>query len=250
MKIFKSIKLEDNIKEDNLLLLYEQKIEERKLELSKLDYLLQSKRKEVVIILEEKKILNEELTKLETAKNNLEVELKKISERLEILIKLEIEEREAALSTQTLIKNEISKKYPLHNDMESMRNDSDILSYQKEKLQNKCRTLKEEEYYLIEVKKEISLSLDKFNHLGEEISAAEERLKVLLDRENTIKGKSYKQFYSDLGLNKANNLFKVSLTKKTKTIQRCAAITKKGERCCKRSLPKSKFCSIHSNLLQ
>lgn len=249
MKIFDSIKFDNNKKKENLLLLYEQKIEERKQELSQLDNLLKSKRYEIAKVLEEKNLVSDELKKFKTEKTKMESELDNIRENLELLHTMETQEKEAAMSINSqisLLKNEATEKYILQNDIDKMKFDYETLTVQIAESQNKLKTLKQEEEYLAQVKKEIGLSIEKFHNLEDEISTANIRLTTLQEKERDLESKSYKQFYKNLGLNKINNSNKISLTKKAKAVQRCAAITKKGERCCKKSLPKSKFCTIHA----
>lgn len=249
MKIFNSIKFGENNKDENLLLLYEQKIEERKQELLKFDDILKSKRKEIARVEEERKLLVNESKKLETEKIELELELEKVRANIELLHTMEIEEREVALSINSqisLLKNEANEKYLLQNDIEKMKSEYDVLTDQIKESQNRLKALKHEEDYLTQVKKEISLSIEKFQSVEEEISLADERLKILLDREKKLESKSFKQLYNNLVLNKIKNSNKISLTKKAKNTPRCTAITKKGERCCRKSLPNRKLCSIHS----
>jgi hypothetical protein len=253
MKIFNAIRLLNKKQDENLVLLYEQKLEERKLELSKLDELLRTKRNEVVRGVEEKRKLDEELEKLKLAKNRVNDEFENISNRLELMVKLQKQETEFVMPIYTQISlpnNETNPEYLIRNDIETKRNEYNLLTLQTAKLQKRLKALKDEEAYLVEIKKEISISIEKFNRLEEEISSAEKRLKKLQEREKTTESKSFKQFYSNLGLNKANNPFKISLNKKTKDTQRCAAITKKGERCCKQSQPKGKLCLIHSKIVK
>lgn len=249
MKIFDSIKFSDNKKNENLLLLYEQKIEERKKELSQLDNLLRSKRFEISKILEEKKLVTNEIKEIRSEKTKLERELDSIRENLEMLHMMETQEKEVALSINSQIsklKNEATEKYLLQNDIDQMKFEYDTLTIQITESQNKLKALKQEEDYLAQVKKEIGLSIEKFHNLEDKISLANEKLIMLQDKGKNIGDKGFKQFYKNLGLNKIKNTGKISLTKKTKSSQRCAAITKKGERCCRKSLPKSKFCTIHT----
>jgi chromosome segregation ATPase len=249
MKIFDSIKFSDNKKNENLLLLYEQKIEERKKELSQLDNLLRSKRFEISKILEEKKLTTNETQEIRSEKIKLERELDSIKENLEMLHMMETQEKEVALSINSQIsrlKNEATEKYLLQNDIDQMKFEYDTLTMQITESQNKLKALNQEEDYLAQVKKEIGLSIEKFHNLEDEISLTNEKLIMMQEKEKNIRDKGFKQFYKNLGLNKINNTGKISLTKKTKSSQRCAAITKKGERCCRKSLPKSKYCTIHT----
>ncbi|HCY76455.1 MAG TPA: hypothetical protein DHV28_11080 [Ignavibacteriales bacterium] len=249
MKIFKSIKFVGNKPDEDLLVLYEQKIEERKNELSNLDNLLKSKRKEIAKLNDEKTELIKELERLENDKLKIESEVEKTRGDLELLHTMEIQEREVAVSINSQISrlsNEVNEKYLLQDDIEKMKSENDELKNEIGKSEIKLKNLREEEDYLKQVKQEINLSIEKFNKLEEEISLANERLKALRENEKKLESKSFKKFYSNLGLNKINNTQSLSLTKNTKITQRCAAITKKGERCCKKTIPNSKFCTIHT----
>ncbi|HEX7356166.1 MAG TPA: hypothetical protein VF270_00490, partial [Ignavibacteriaceae bacterium] len=85
MKFFNSIKFVGNKPDDDQLELYQQKIEERKKELSNLDNILKSKRKEIAKVNEEKTVLIQDLGRLESDKLKIELEVEKIHQELELL---------------------------------------------------------------------------------------------------------------------------------------------------------------------
>lgn len=197
MKIFNSISFGDHKKEENLLLLYEQKIEERKKELSQLDNLLRSKRFEISKVLVENKLAIDELKETRIEKTKLEGELDSIRENLEMLHMMETQEKEEALSINSQIsqlKNEATEKYLLQNDIDKMKFEYDALISQITESQNKLKALKQEEDYLAQVKKEIGLSIEKFHNLEDEISLANERLIMLQDKEKNLASKGLNNF--------------------------------------------------------
>lgn len=249
MKFFNSIKFVGSKPDENLLELYEQKIEERKKELSSLDNILKSKRKEIAKANEEKTELIQDLGRLESDKLKIELEVEKVHQDLELLRTMEIQEREVAMSINSQISrlnNEVNEKYLLQDDIEKMKFENEELKIEIKKSESKLKNLKEEEEYLKQIKQEINLSIEKYNKLEEEITSANVRLTKLLENEKKLESKSFKKFYSNLGLNKINNAQKLSITNKSVVNQRCAAITKKGERCCKKPIPNSKFCAVHN----